>query len=186
MASGPDPREFRDAIGLFATGVAVIALESGGEVHAMTANAVSSLSLDPMLVLFCPAKKARLSAWLAPGVAFSVNVLRGEQGAISTYFAGGWREAAPPPYRFVSLGAAPRLEGCLASLGCAVHSVLDGGDHWIVVGAVRDLKRGVRPHEPLLFYRGRYGLLAASSERAAPDLSDVTNEPAHIYYDPHG
>ena len=186
MDSGPDPREFRDTIGLFATGVAVIALEAAGEVHAITANAVSSVSLDPMLVLFCPAKKSRLSAWLTPGLPFSVNVLRSEQRALSTYFAGGWREPAPPPYRFVSMGAAPRLEGCLASLGCAVHSVFDGGDHWIVMGAVRDLKRGVTPHEPLLFYRGRYGELAARSETAAPDLSEVTNEPAHVYYDSHG
>ena len=67
-------------MGLFATGVAIIAVPAGGEVHAMTANAVSSLSLDPMLLLFCPAKKAHLSQHLAPGVPFSVNVLRAAAG----------------------------------------------------------------------------------------------------------
>src|SRR5712675_1392178 len=73
----PDQRQFRDTMGLFATGVAVIAVPAGEEVQAMTANAVSSLSLDPLLLLFCPAKKAHLSQHLAPNVPFSVNLFRG-------------------------------------------------------------------------------------------------------------
>jgi flavin reductase (DIM6/NTAB) family NADH-FMN oxidoreductase RutF len=180
-----DPRQFRDTIGQFATGVAVIAVHVGEEVHAMTANAVSSLSLEPMLLLFCPAKKSRLSRYLAPDVHFSVNVLRAEQQAVSTYFAGTWQGSAPPPYRFVPMGAAPRLEGSLASLGCAVRSIADGGDHWLVVGEVRQLKQGIAPHEPLLFFKGRYGQLDQRAAVAAPDLGAVTDEPAHIYYDSH-
>ncbi len=176
-------REFRDTMGLFATGVAVIAVQVSDEVHAMTANAVSSLSLEPMLLVFCPAKKARLSKHLLVGVAFSVNVLRAEQQAISSFFAGGWREALPPPYHFVHMGAAPRLEGSLASLLCTVRSIIDGGDHWLVIGEVLDLQRGPAPHEPLLFYRGRYGQVDVSTSGAAPDLGVVTDEPAHIHFD---
>ena len=66
----PDQRQFRDTMGLFATGVAVIAVPAGDEVQAMTANAVSSVSLDPLLLLFCPAKKSHLSQHLAPAVPF--------------------------------------------------------------------------------------------------------------------
>ena len=180
-----DSREFRNTVGLLPTGVVVIALHVGDEVHAMTANAVSSLSLEPMLLLFCPARKARLSGYLAVGVHFSVNVLRAEQQAISTFFSGAWKQGAPPPYRFVPMGAAPRLEGSLASLGCTVRSIADGGDHWLVVGEVLQLKRGIAPHEPLLFYKGRYGHIDLESAVAAPDLGRVTDEPTHIYYDPH-
>jgi 3-hydroxy-9,10-secoandrosta-1,3,5(10)-triene-9,17-dione monooxygenase reductase component len=179
-----EPRAYRDTIGLFATGVAVIAAHAGEEVHAMTANAVSSLSLEPMRLLFCPGKKARFAQFLAPGLAFSVNFLRSEQQALSTYFAGGWKEAAPPPFRFVPLGAAPRLEGSLASIGCVAEQIIDGGDHWIVIGAVCDLKAGVGPQLPLLFYRGRYHAIDFGAGVQAPDLTAVSDDPAHIYYDP--
>jgi flavin reductase (DIM6/NTAB) family NADH-FMN oxidoreductase RutF len=178
-------RQFRDTMGLFATGVAVVAVHDGSEVHAMTANAVSSLSLEPMLLLFCPARKARLSPYLKVGVPFSINLLRAEQQAISTYFAGTWTQNAPPPFRFVPMGQAPRLEGSLASIGCTVRSIGDGGDHLLVVGEVLQLKQGIAPHLPLLFYRGRYGGLEPGSATVAPDLAAVTDEPTHIYYDPH-
>jgi 3-hydroxy-9,10-secoandrosta-1,3,5(10)-triene-9,17-dione monooxygenase reductase component len=180
-----DTRQYRDTIGLFPTGVAVIAVQNGDEVQAMTATAVNSLSLDPMLLLFCPAKKARLSRLLKPAMAFSVNLLRSDQQSISTFFAGGWREPMPPPYRFVRMGDAPRLEGCLATLACTIHSIADGGDHWLVIGTVTSLKQGIIPHEPLLFYQGRYGQLRPEAAGPAPDLGAVIDEPTHIYYDAH-
>ena len=179
------PRQFRDTIGLFTTGVAIVAVHDGDEVHEMTANAVSSLSLEPLLLLFCPAKRSRLAKYLAVGVPFTINVLRTEQQAISNFFAGNWPHSAPPPYRFVAMGDAPRLEGSLASLGCSVRSIADGGDHWLVVGEVLQLKQGIAPYEPLLFYRGRYGQLQQGSTDAAPDLGRVTDEPTHIYFDSH-
>src|SRR5450631_4726898 len=129
----PDPKSFREALGLFVTGVAVIATRIDGQVHAMTANAVSSLSLDPMLVLFCPAKKARFSQLLPRMSGFSINFLRDEQEALSTYFAGGWKETVPPSFRFVTADGLPRLEGCLASLICTKRDLHDGGDHWLVI-----------------------------------------------------
>jgi len=177
-----DLRAYREAIGLFATGVAIVVGDAGG-LHAMTANAVTSLSLDPLLVLFCPGKKARLAQHLAAMQRFTINFLREDQQALSTYFAGGWRESAPPPFRFVPSPAGPRLEGALASVGCETERIEDGGDHWIVIGRVVALHRGIEPQRPLLFFRGQYRAVDFSSGAAAPDLTQVEDEPPHIFYD---
>jgi flavin reductase (DIM6/NTAB) family NADH-FMN oxidoreductase RutF len=180
-----DPRAFRNTLGLFATGVTVIVAQAGDEVHAMTANAVSSLSLDPMLVLFCPARKAHLAQSLDDISSFSINILREDQEALSTYFAGGWKQPTPPPFRLIPAEVAPRLEGCLASLQCEKHQVLDGGDHWIVVGRVVALHQGIEPRRPLLFFGGKYRNVDFSETgHPAPDLANVADEPAHIFYDP--
>ena len=177
-----DQRAFRDLAGLFSTGVAIVTLEALGEVHAMTANAVASLSLDPMLMLFCPAKKARLAAHLEHIRQFTINFLREEQEALSTYFAGGWKSSPAPPFRFVPSPAGPRLEGSLASIGCEMERVSDGGDHWIVTGRVIALHRGVEPLRPLLFFRGNYRAVDFAEGTPAPDLGQVMDEPPHIFY----
>lgn len=178
----PDPRRFRDTIGLFGTGVAVIVARAGDEVLAMTVNAVSSLSLDPMLVLFCPGKKTRFARHLDSLGGFSINLLRHDQQALSSYFAGGWQEQAPPPFRLVPGAHAPRLEGCLASINCTLQQLIDAGDHWIVIGRVQDLHQGIPPHQPLLFFGGRYRALDLSDSQPAPDLTGSQAEPAHIFY----
>jgi flavin reductase (DIM6/NTAB) family NADH-FMN oxidoreductase RutF len=74
------------------------------------------------------------------------------------------------------------LEGALASIACTVKHMVDGGDHWIVIGEVIELQLGPGPHEPLLFYRGRYRQLGGAAGAAAPDLSAVTEEPAHVHF----
>jgi len=177
-----DRRAFRDLAGLFTTGVAIVTLEARGEVRAMTVNAVASLSLDPMLMLFCPAKKAHLSEHLEHMRQFTLNFLREDQEALSTYFAGGWKAAPAPPFRFVPSPAGPRLEGSLASLGCDVERVSDGGDHWIVTGRVIAFHRGIEPLRPLVFFRGKYRAVDFSEGTPAPDLSQVMDEPPHIFY----
>jgi flavin reductase (DIM6/NTAB) family NADH-FMN oxidoreductase RutF len=91
----PDARRFRDTIGLFATGVAVVVVRTDREVLAMTVNAVSSVSLDPMLVMFCPGKKSKMARHLTSLSGFTINILRHDQQALSTYFAGGWKEPTP-------------------------------------------------------------------------------------------
>ena len=178
----PDPKAFRDVLGLFATGVAVIATNVDGQLHAMTANAVSSLSLDPMLVLFCPAKRARFSQLLPHASGFSINFLRDEQEALSTYFAGGWRETTPPRFRFITADGLPRLEGSLASLICTKHEVYDGGDHWLVTVEVRRVYRGVEPLRPLLFFHGKYRRVDVRDGTSAPDLVNTSDEPVQMYY----
>jgi flavin reductase (DIM6/NTAB) family NADH-FMN oxidoreductase RutF len=174
-------KEFREALGFFATGVAVIATEVDDRVHAMTANAVSSLSLDPMLVLFCPGKKARFSNLLHRATHYSINFLRHDQQALSTYFAGGWKDPRPPPFRFVASGNFQRLQGALSALLCVRHQVLDGGDHWLVTARVDETHRGIEPYRPLVFFRGEYRGIDLNPGSSAPDLG-TADEPAQMYY----
>ncbi|MEO8258742.1 MAG: flavin reductase family protein [Acidobacteriota bacterium] len=155
-----DPRDFRHTVGQFATGVTVIATESGGSIRAMTANSFTSLSLDPPLVLFCVGRTAHLSAHLRDATGFSVNILARTQQDLSSYFAGIWKQPAPPPFEFVSWDGVHRLEGCVAALACAVATIHEGGDHWIVVGRVLSLFRSESIPPPLLFCAGRYVSLA--------------------------
>ena len=182
--SPPEARQFRDTVGLFTTGVAVVVARAGHEVVAMTVNALTSVSLDPLLVLFCPSRTSRFAEHMSALTGFTINILRHEQQALSTYFAGGWKEKDPPPYRLVPSRSAPRLEGALASLDCERSSVTEAGDHWIVIGRVLELHQGVPPHHPLLFFRGRYRAIDFRESSAAPDLTSVHDEPAHIYYEP--
>jgi flavin reductase (DIM6/NTAB) family NADH-FMN oxidoreductase RutF len=179
--NAPDTRAFRDVIGLFATGVAVIIGRAAEEVLAMTVNAVTSVSLDPMLVLFCPGKKTRFAQQLHLLSSFSINFLRHDQIALSNYFAGSWRETAPPAFRFVPSSCALRLEGSLAALECEPHQVVESGDHWLVMGRVRQVHSGIQPHQPLVFFGGQYRALSATAP--APDLTSAEDEPAHIFYD---
>ena len=155
-----DPRAFRHTVGQFATGVTVIATEAGGSIQALTANSFTSLSLDPPLVLFCVGKTAHLSAHLGNTTGFSVNILAQSQRDLSTYFAGSWKQASPPPFDFISWDGVHRLDGCAAALGCAVETIYEGGDHWIVVGRVLSLYRNERACPPLVFCAGRYATLA--------------------------
>lgn len=177
-----DARAFRDALGLFATGVAVVATELHDQLHAMTANAVSSLSLDPMRVLFCPGKSTKFSKVLDEAHRYSINFLRDEQRALSTFFAGGWKHSAPPAFRFVGGPEASRLEGSLGTLICDRHQVHDGGDHWLVVLSVVQIHRGVEPHRPLIFYKGQYRELDSAHRVPAPDLANAEDAPAFVYH----
>jgi flavin reductase (DIM6/NTAB) family NADH-FMN oxidoreductase RutF len=153
-----DPLEFRSIIGHFPTGVTVITTAAGEELQGMTANAVTSLSLDPMLVLVCVDKGTHTHRVLEDGGVFVVNILGEHQEEVSRLFA---RRAEPEigslrGQRFI-LGetGAPILEDCLAFLECKVAYVHDGGDHSIFLGEV--IEGGiVGDVRPLVFYRGRY------------------------------
>lgn len=184
-----EPRLYRNTIGLFATGVTVVSTQAEGTVHGMTANAVTSLSLEPMLLLVAVGKQARLATLLPQASGFTVNILRAEQEALSTFFAGGWRQPTPPPFRFVPWDTRPefgsaRLEGALAAIGCTLYRLVDGGDHWLVLGQVVALHHGVEPHLPLLFYGGRYRHLN-TTVHAAPVRGDLrlAEEPIAAYYE---
>ena len=178
-----DPRAFRQMMGLFATGVTLIVAQDGDEAHCMTANAVASLSLDPMLVLVCIGQQAKMAGLLGKASGFSINILREDQQALSTYFAGGWNEPVPPPFRFVPWEGGLRLQGCLAALGCVVHQFVEGGDHWIVIGRVIALHQGIEPRRPLIFCAGQYRRIDLAGSAPAPDLGWV-EVPTHVFYDP--
>ena len=150
--------EFRRAMGCFATGVTIITLDDGGQVHGMTANAFASVSLDPQLVLVCVGHKAQTHAHLHAKKRFGVNVLAENQRAISEYYADPARESQG----FAEAGASfdrtghgtPVLHGALAYLECRLHTAQDAGDHTIFIAEVEDVV--VREGNPLLFFRGRY------------------------------
>jgi flavin reductase (DIM6/NTAB) family NADH-FMN oxidoreductase RutF len=177
----PDPRAFRRTAGLFATGVTIVAASGGDGVVGMTANAVCSVSLNPLLLLVCVGRTARLAAHLDVGTPFSVNILRSEQQVLSRYFAGGWRDLPRPEFHFEPWGPAHRLVGALAAIRCVIDRCLDGGDHWIVIGRVTDLHEGGPPADPLTFFAGRYRSLAPAAPEAPPEV--VGPDGVSVYYE---
>ena len=156
--------EFRKALGSFATGVTVITVDSDREVHGMTANAFTSVSLDPLLVLVCVDHRARTHTHLHAKKRFGVNVLAENQRAISEYYADpspthqhAEQEAGALFDR--TKHATPVLHGALAYLECRLHSAQDAGDHTIFIAEVEDVV--VRQGDPLLYFRGGYRKIGA-------------------------
>jgi 3-hydroxy-9,10-secoandrosta-1,3,5(10)-triene-9,17-dione monooxygenase reductase component len=154
LAAELEPARLRAALGHFATGVTVVTAAAGEARHGTTANAVSSVSLAPPLLLVCLRDESLTLAALLESRRFAVNVLHADQQALARRFARrgtGWD------------GIAHRdglLDGALATLDCAVHDVADGGDHRIVVGRVLAAEHPDEHAPPLLFYRGAYGAIA--------------------------
>jgi 3-hydroxy-9,10-secoandrosta-1,3,5(10)-triene-9,17-dione monooxygenase reductase component len=148
-------RKFRDVLGRFCTGVTVVTSMSQGEPVGMTCQSFSSVSLDPPLVLFCPAKSSRAWPRMQRAGFFCVNLLSHDQLELSNGFAAkgadkfdgvSWRRSAT---------GAPLLDGVLGWVDCTIYAVHEAGDHYVVIGRVMDLGVEEAPH-PLLFYRGRY------------------------------
>ncbi|MEU3985178.1 flavin reductase family protein [Streptomyces sp. NPDC026672] len=147
----------RGALGRFATGVTV--LTAGRETpRGMTAGSFTSVSLDPPLVLVCVARTAAVHATVLAEGGFAVSVLGARQARLARHFADHRRPrdghefdvADTFPGRFTG---APLLHGALAWLECALTAVHDGGDHSILLGAVREASRGTAD-EPLLHFGG--------------------------------
>lgn len=154
-----DKFEFRSVIGHFASGVTVITSADGETLHGMTANAVSSLSLDPVLLLICVDKTAHTYEAIQASQAFAVHVLAEHQETVSRLFAK--HEDSPPgtlrgqAFRKGQTGS-PILADCLAFLECRVVDMIDGGDHSIFLGEVVDEAVANQEAAPLIFYRGGY------------------------------
>lgn len=151
-----DGRAFRDALGWFATGVAVITTRSAaGDLVGFTANSFSSVSLDPPLILFTLNRQALSLPVFEASAHFAVNVLAEEQKTLSSRFA----TAAHDKWRDVGFtageGGCPILDGAVAVFECAVHGTHDGGDHRIFIGRVLRM-RANEEGRPLLFCRGTY------------------------------
>ncbi|MGH9500504.1 MAG: flavin reductase family protein [Terriglobales bacterium] len=151
--------DFRKALGSFATGVTVITVDYDGQVHGMTANAFTSVSLDPLLVLVCVDHKARTHTHLHARKRFGVNVLAAGQREISEYYARPTQthedaESQAAAHFDRTPHGTPVLHGALAYLECRLHTAKDAGDHTIFIAEVEDVV--VRQGEPLLYFRGRY------------------------------
>lgn len=147
-----DDRQFRTAMGKFATGVTVIATEQDGDVHGMTANAFMSVSLDPKLVVISIGEHAKLLQKIKDSQIFTVNILAEDQKELSMIFAGQIKE--PRHVEFGSLDGKPVLEGAVAQVACEVSAEHVEGDHTLLIGKVTDIR--LEDKEPLVFYSGKY------------------------------
>jgi flavin reductase (DIM6/NTAB) family NADH-FMN oxidoreductase RutF len=149
-----DTRAFRDALGSFATGVTVVTAQGPDGPVGITANSFASVSLDPPLVLWSPAKASSRYAAFAQAQHFAIHVLAEDQRVIADAFtraaegfnAAVWAEGPQD---------VPLIEGCLARFECTQMAAHDAGDHLIVVGQV--VRAAQRRGVPLLFQGGRYG-----------------------------
>ena len=172
LPAGVDARELRTALGHFATGVAVITARDVRGPVGMTVNSFCSVSLDPPLVLFCPSRESRTWPVIERAGRFCVNVLGHEQQDVSTVFGrGGEDKFNGTPWRF-SPGGAPLLDGVLTWLDCAIDTVHEAGDHYVVIGRVTELGPP-GDGRPLLFYRGSYTVTEHSS--AVPLATTATD-----------
>jgi flavin reductase (DIM6/NTAB) family NADH-FMN oxidoreductase RutF len=156
-----DAKELRNMLGRFATGVTVITTrDKGGQKHGITANAFTSVSLDPPLVLVCIDRNAQCYPCFEKSKVFAVNILSHEQEAISRRFATkgidkfegiSWR-AGP--------SGVPLIEGAVGHVECRIVERYEGGDHTIYLAEV--VTGSVSNDEPLLFFRGKYHRLGAA------------------------
>lgn len=149
----------REVMAKFATGITV--LTAGGEAgHGMTANAFSSVSLEPPMVLCCVSRAARMHAAIEAAGSFGVSILGSAQGELSRYFAdwrrpGGLAQFDEVDCTFGRHTGAPLLDGALAWLECRLAHAYQGGDHTIFVGEVLSASRGIA-QDALVFYGGAY------------------------------
>jgi flavin reductase len=151
--------DFRNALGVFATGVTVITTQGVEHPFGMTANAFSSVSLDPPLVLICVISGTTGAESIERNGVFAVNILGDEHEPISRYFSSKDRPRGPDAFKEIphTLGVtgSPILEGAAGFLDCRVHAQHEAGDHIIFIGEVMALGYETDV-KPLLFHGGRY------------------------------
>ena len=156
-----DPASFRQAMAMLPTGVTVVTAPGPDGPAGATANAVTSLSLDPMMMLACLDRGSRTLLAVQAADAFGVNVLAADQAQTARTFA----SKAPVPEKWTGiewtdLAGIPAIEGCIAGVACSLRDVISAGDHVIVTGDVV----AVTSHEgqPLVFHQGEYRPLNSS------------------------
>ena len=164
-------REFRDALGQFATGVCVVTAEVDNTLLGSTVSSFNSVSLAPPLVLFSLARSAlTLPLWLK-ATHFGVTVLAEGQSDMSNRFARGgadkWNGLAP----LRGASGVPLLRGGLVTFECETYACYEGGDHEIVVGRVLSFTR--TEAAPLLFHGGRYSRLHSDQPIETPPDAEV-------------
>ena len=150
-----DPGHFRSVMGNFATGVTVVTAAGPAGPVGMTANAVASLSLEPLLLLVAFDNTARTLQVVRDTEHFGVNVLAAGQADLARLFA----SKAPEDAKFAGVAhevhdGIPVIEGAIAWVGCRLERLVDGGDHTIGIGAVESAEAG--EGQPLMWFRGEY------------------------------
>jgi 3-hydroxy-9,10-secoandrosta-1,3,5(10)-triene-9,17-dione monooxygenase reductase component len=163
-----DPARYREVIGSFATGVAIVTAQGGDGPAGLTTNAVTSLSLDPLLLLVCFDNGSRTLPIVRDAGRFAVNVLHAGQEDLAKVFAS--KREQPAKFEAATHTVAhgvPVLDDALAWIACDLQDLHPAGDHTIGIGRVTHLSAGDRPdcgeaNEPLLFFRGGFGRLSPS------------------------
>jgi flavin reductase (DIM6/NTAB) family NADH-FMN oxidoreductase RutF len=158
QANSIDTAALRIALGQFATGVTVITTTTAEGPQGFTANSFASVSLDPPLVLWSPARASSRFAMFAEAEHFSIHVLAADQMDLALRFSRGGQGFAGMNTTFTPEGV-PVLSGPLARFDCRQHATHDGGDHLIVVGRV--LRFASQAGTPMVFAQGRYSGFAA-------------------------
>jgi flavin reductase (DIM6/NTAB) family NADH-FMN oxidoreductase RutF len=150
-----EKNQLRQVMGHFATGVTIITtFNKDGQMHGLTANAFTSVSLEPPLLLISVDKKAESYPAFEESKVFTVNILADEQEALSRKFAvSGGNKFEGVAYRRGANGAAI-LDGTLAHIECTLYAAYEGGDHTLYLGEIQEAE--VREGKPLVFYRGGY------------------------------
>jgi flavin reductase (DIM6/NTAB) family NADH-FMN oxidoreductase RutF len=155
-----DPKEQRRIFGRFATGVTVLSTIADKETWGMTANAVTSLSLEPPLVLVAVVRNSATDGYLKTSRCFALNILSAVQQDLSTRYSGpGPRDFADLPTKTAVTGC-PILVESIAWVDCRVVDVVSGGDHEIFIGEIVAGDVHEADKKPLLFYSGKYARLA--------------------------
>jgi flavin reductase (DIM6/NTAB) family NADH-FMN oxidoreductase RutF len=155
----PEPELFREVFGRFATGVAVITSAGPSGAGGMTANALCSLSLEPLLALVCFENRARTLPIVRDSGRFAVNLLASDQEQLAGVFASKLPESEKldgVPHRLE--WGVPVIDGSLAWAACELRELMPGGDHTIAIGEVKGM--GLGEGKPLLWFGGTYHVLA--------------------------
>ena len=166
-----DAAAFRDALGRFVTGVCVVTSFGPDGPSGLTANAVSSLSLDPPLMIVCFERSSRTLAAVEHSRRFGVHFLARSQEQTAARFASKQPEREKfAGVRWSERSGVPMVEDCVGGLACNLNELVPGGDHLIGVGAVVDL--WASEGEPLVFFRGDYWALTGR-EPAPPEVDEA-------------
>lgn len=167
-----DDARFREVLGHYPTGVVVVSACDESGPTGMTIGSFSSVSLDPPLIAYLPMRTSRVFERLRNAGTFCVNILAGDQEALCRHFASGPRDFGAISWTR-SAGGAPILADTVGWIECTTHAVHDAGDHYLVLGEVRDLAV-TRPVPPLLFFQGGYGRFTPRSLAPLPQRDLIT------------
>jgi 3-hydroxy-9,10-secoandrosta-1,3,5(10)-triene-9,17-dione monooxygenase reductase component len=168
----PGPDRFRHSLGHFCTGVTVITTVDAGGPAGFACQSFAALSLDPPLVLFCPARTSATWPRIERAGHFCANVLASGQRELARTFGTSGVDKFTGVRWSACTSGAPVLDGLLTWAGCTVEAVHEAGDHHLVLGRVTELGECVAG-QPLLFYRGRFTGTAARIADGPPEVVDT-------------
>lgn len=156
-----DSAEFRHVLGHYPTGVTVVTAACADGPAGLSIGSFTSVSLDPMLVSFCPGEQSESWTRMRSADSFCVNVLGEDQADLCSVFASPSEDRFRGVATRTEFTGAPVIEGCLAWIDCRKYAVHPAGDHHIVVGEVMSLGLSANAsssaRDPLIFFRGGFG-----------------------------